>query len=184
VLAPGTGRAPIGRRQALNYNERMLALRFAGLLALAVWVGGLTALGVSAAPAIFDVVGLRQVADGRVLAGAIFAEILRRFHLIAYACGAVLILSLIARAVLGPRPRQFGVRLAVAAVMLTATLYSGLIVSGRIERQREAIGAAPSSLDADDPRRAAFERLHELSMALQLVPFAGGLILLLWEVRN
>ena len=103
----------------------MLALRFAGLLALAVWVGGLVALGAIAAPAIFDVVTLRQIADGRTVSGAIFGEILRRFHLVAYACAAGVIGSLIIRAVLGPRPRWFAVRLAIAGVMLAATAYSG-----------------------------------------------------------
>jgi hypothetical protein len=185
ALTSGAGQARTApTAQPLNYNERMLALRFAGLLALVVWVGGLVVLGVSAAPAIFDVVGLRQIPDGPVLAGAIFGEVLRRFHAIAYGCGAVLIVALIARAVLGPRPRQFAVRLGIAALMLMATLYSGLVVSGRIERLRQEIGAAPSSLDAGDPRRVAFGRLHGLSTALELVPFVGGLILLLWDIRD
>ena len=162
----------------------MLALRFAGLLALAVWVGGLVALGAIAAPAIFDAVTLRQIADGRALSGAIFGEILRRFHLVAYACAAAVIGSLIIRAVLGPRPRWFAVRLAIAAVMLTATAYSGLIVSPRIERLRADIGVSPSSLAESDPRRAAFGQLHGLSTALQFVPLMGGLLLLQFEARE
>ena len=162
----------------------MLALRFAGLLALAVWVGGLVALGAIAAPAIFDAVTLRQIADGRALSGAIFGEILRRFHLVAYACAAAVIGSLIIRAVLGPRPRRFAVRLAIAAVMLAATAYSGLIVSPRIERLRTDIGVSPSSLAESDPRRAAFGQLHGLSTALQFVPLVGGLLLLHFEARE
>ena len=162
----------------------MLALRFAGLLGLAVWVGGLVALGAIAAPAIFDVVSLRQVADGRVLSGAIFGEILRRFHLVAYGCAAVVIAGLLVRAVLGPRPRRFAVRLAIAAAMLAATLYSGLMVSPRIEQLRVDIGRAPSNLDASDPRRIVFGQLHAQSTALQLVPLMGGLILFLFEARD
>src|SRR4029453_3871755 len=111
----------------------MLALRYAALLALVVWVGGLVALGALAAPATFDVVAARQLPDGRLLAGAIFGEILRRFHHVAYACGLVLPVSLTARAVLGPRPRRFALRIGVALVMLAAVGYSGLIVSPRIE---------------------------------------------------
>jgi hypothetical protein len=162
----------------------MLALRFAGLLALAVWVGGLAALGAIAAPAIFDAVTFRQIADGRALSGAIFGEILRRFHLVAYACAAAVIGSLIIRAVLGPRPRWFAVRVAIAAVMLAATAYSGLIVSPRIERLRTDIGVSPSSLAESDPRRAAFGQLHGLSTALQFVPLMGGLLLLQFEARE
>ena len=65
----------------------MLALRFAALLALVVWVGGLIALGAVAAPAVFDVVAARQLPDGRLLAGAIFGEILRRFTASATSAG-------------------------------------------------------------------------------------------------
>ena len=69
----------------------MLVLRFATVLAIAVWIGGLLALGAIAAPAIFEVVSLRQVPDGRMLSGAIFGEVLRRFHLVSYGCGAVIL---------------------------------------------------------------------------------------------
>jgi hypothetical protein len=162
----------------------MVALRYAALLALAVWVGGLAVLGGVAAPSIFDVVAARQVADGRLLAGAIFGEALRRFHLLSYACGGLFIVTFIARAVLGPRPRRFGVRLAIATLMLAATVFSGVVVSGRIERTRADIGVAPSSLAEQDPRRVAFGRLHALSTALQTVPLLGGLALLFLDIRE
>ena len=77
-------------------------LRFATVLAIAAWIGGLVALGAIAAPAIFEVVSLRQVPDARMVSGAIFGEILRRFHLVSYACGGLILVALAARAVLGP----------------------------------------------------------------------------------
>ena len=52
----------------------MLLLRYIALLALVVWVGGLVALGAIVAPATFDVMAARQVADGRLVAGAVFGE--------------------------------------------------------------------------------------------------------------
>ena len=48
----------------------MLALRYAALLMLVIWVGGLLALGAVAAPAIFDVLAA-QPDKGRLLAGAL-----------------------------------------------------------------------------------------------------------------
>lgn len=162
----------------------MVALRYAALLALTVWVGGLAVLGGIAAPSIFDVTAARQVADGRLLAGAIFGEALRRFHLLSYACGGVLLAALLVRAVLGPRPRWFAVRMGVALLMLAAAAYSGVVVSGRIERTRAEIGVAPSTLPPSDPRRAAFGRLHALSTALQTIPLVGGLLLLFLEIRE
>ena len=61
----------------------MAVLRYATLLALAVWIGGLIALGAIAAPAIFQVVADKGVPAGRALSGAIFGEVLRRFYLVA-----------------------------------------------------------------------------------------------------
>lgn len=164
----------------------MLALRYASLLALVVWVGGLLVLGAIGAPSIFDVLALRQAGDGRVLAGAIFGETLRRFHLLSYACGAVLLATILARAVLGPRPRRFAIRAALALVMLAATAYSGLVVSARIAQVQTAVGVAvaPSSLPDGDPRRVQFGRLHATSSALQLIPVIGGLLLLFWELKD
>jgi Domain of unknown function (DUF4149) len=162
----------------------MLALRYAALLALVVWVGGLFALGAIAAPAIFDVVAARQIPDGRLVAGAIFGEILRRFHHVAYICGVVLTLSLTARAVLGPRPRRFALRAGLALAMLAAAAYSGLVVSPQIERLQTITGVAPSSLPEGDPRRVEFGRLHGTSSGVQLVPLLGGLLLLFYEIRD
>ena len=172
------------RKERLNYNDGMLALRFAGLLAVAVWFGGLVALGAIAAPAIFDVTASGRVAGGRMAAGALFGEILGRFHLVGYACGAVLLLSLSARAVLGPRPRHFALAAATTSLMLAAALYSGMVLSGRIEHLREEIGEVPSSLPENDPRRVEFGRLHAQSTAFQLVPLFGGLVLLFREMTD
>lgn len=168
---------------AVNYNERMLALRYAALLALAVWVGGLVALGAVAAPATFDVLGAAG-SDGRLRAAAVFGEVLRRFHLISYGCGAVIVTSLAARAVLGPRPRRFGIRVAIAGVMLAASAWIGLVAAPQIARARQEIGGLPSSLPEDDPRRTRLVRLHGLTTTLELLPFVGGLILLFWELKD
>jgi putative copper export protein len=164
----------------------MAALRFATLLALAVWIGGLLALGAVAAPAVFQVVADKGVPAGRVLSGAIVGEVLRRFHLIGYACGALILFALIVRAVLGPRPRRFAVRVAIAAIMLAASLYSGLMTSAGITRIHAEIGEdlSPSSLPAGDARRARFDRLHRQATLLHFVPLIGGLALLFWEMGD
>jgi Domain of unknown function (DUF4149) len=164
----------------------MLVLRFATVLAIAVWIGGLLALGAVAAPTIFDVVALRQVPDDRLLAGAIFGEVLRRFHLVSYGCGALMLMSFVTRAVLGPRPRRFSLRLTVATLMLAASLYSGMVLSSRIARVQHEIGVStsPSSLPATDPRRLEFGRLHGQSTLIQLVPLIGGVVLMLFELKD
>lgn len=162
----------------------MFALRFAAVLAAALWGGGLLTLGMIAAPSIFDTIATRGVSDGRVLAGAIFGESLRRFHAVSYACGGVIGASLVLRAALGPRPAHVGLRLAVLAAMLATAIYSGFVLTARIERAREAAGGAPSALAPEDPRRIAFGRLHAISTVLQIVPLAGSLVLIFWELND
>jgi len=163
----------------------MLALRYVGLLSLVVWVGGLLALGAIGAPSIFGVLASHPGDGGRLLAGAIFGETLRRFHLVSYGCGVVLLGTMVVRAVLGPRPRRFAVRAAIALVMLAASVYSGVVVSAQIAHAQAAIGAAaPSSLPEADPRRVQFGKLHAASTGLELIPVLGGLMLLLWELKD
>jgi hypothetical protein len=162
----------------------MRALRYAGLLALVVWLGGLVVLAAVAAPAIFDVIAARRIPDGRVLAGAIFGTALWRFHLVAYGAAILLLLTMIVRALLGPRPRRFAVRTCIILAMLAVSVYSGIFVMGRITRLQAAIGRAPSDLSVDDPRRIEFGRLHATSTGLQLIPLIGGLALLYWELGD
>ena len=115
----------------------MLALRYAAVLALALWTGGLVVVGAVAAPSIFDVLGARG-AEGRVLAGAVVGALLERFTVIAYGCAAVVLLSLAVRAVLGPRPRRFAYRVGGLLLMTAATVYAGAVVAPRIAALQQA----------------------------------------------
>ena len=160
----------------------MLLLRFVAVLAIAVWIGGLIALGGIAAPSVFDMLAASGP-DGRKLAGAVFGETLRRFHLVSYICGGLIVASLLTRAVLGPRPRRFAIRMLLAAVMLAASASVGLLVAPEIARAQKA-GATPSTLPEGDPARARFGRLHGLSSTLELVPVLAGLALLFLELRE
>lgn len=162
----------------------MPLLRYAAVLALVIWVGGLVALGAIAAPAAFDVAAARHLPDARLVAGALFGEMLRRFTLVCYGAGAVLLLTLIARRILGPRPHRFGWRAGLTLLMLATTAYAGVVVASRIQQLQHEMGVSPSSLPESDARRQEFGRLHGLSTALQLVPLLGGLALLFWEIKE
>jgi hypothetical protein len=161
----------------------MLALRFAAVLALALWTGGLLVVGAVAAPSIFDVLGARG-AEGRVLAGAVVGVLLERFTVIAYGCAAVVLLSLAVRGVLGPRPRRFAFRVAGLLLMVALTVYTGAVLAPRIAAMQRSLGTAPSALAETDPRRIEFGRLHGTSVSLQLVSLLGGLALLFWELKD
>lgn len=166
-------------------------LRYAYVLALTTWLGGMIALGALVAPATFQVLPLHEPETGRAIAGAVFGTILARFHYVAYACGVVLLVTLVAMALLGPRPKSFAVRTAIVSVMLGVALYSGLVVLGQIDAvQQEVAGLSasttllPSQLPADDPRRVRFDGLHQLSTRLMMFNIAGALVLLFWEAKE
>jgi uncharacterized membrane protein len=177
----GTGTENLRRD---NYNDQMLALRYAYVLALVVWLGGMIVLGAIVAPATFQVLQATAPDTGRALAGALFGTILARFHYVAYASGAVLLLTLAITAVLGPRPANFAVRAALVALMLGIALYSGIAVLGEIARIQQAVGILPSHLPADDVRRLRFDALHQLATRLMMVNVVAGLALLYWEARE
>src|SRR5439155_26232853 len=118
------------------------------------------------APSIFDVMSTRSLADGRLLAGAVFGEILRRFNIVTYVAGTALLLTLVIRAILGPRPRRFAWRAALTVLMLATAVYSGFRITRRLDRLQRDLGVAPWSLAESDPRRIRFGRLHALAPGL------------------
>ena len=122
------------------------------IIAVTTWVGGLAALAFIAAPAIF------QTASSREQAGRIFGVILKRFHGVSYGCGLLILLAGAMRWA-GSRRMHAAevVRYVVAALMLGLALYSGLIVTRRIERLR----ATPGGGAKDE-----FNRLHRLATTL------------------
>ena len=166
----------------------MLVLRFAAVLGLVFWMGGLAALALIAAPALFDVVGTRGP-DGRALAGAAFGETLSRFQTATYVCAAVILTSLVVRGVLGPRPRQFFFRLLISSLMTVATAWSGFVLLPQLRETQRALGASSASASVSaggdgDSLRVKFGRLHGMSASLQLVPLIGGLVLIFFELKD
>lgn len=162
----------------------MLALRYVYVLALVIWLGGMIVLGALVAPTTFQVLQAIEPATGRALAGDLFGTTIARFHYIAYGAGALLLVTLAAMAVLGPRPRAFAIRCGLIVTMLLVSLYSGVIVLGRIDAIQQQAGGPTSRLPAGDERRTRFDELHQLSTNLMLLNMAGALVLLYWEARE
>ena len=162
----------------------MLALRLVYVLALAVWLGGMTILGAVVAPTIFQTLQSAEPSSGRALAGLAFSAILTRFHFVAYGCGFLLLVTLIAMALLGPRPKHVAIRCGIVVGMLLVSAYSGVAVLGEIETIQRDVGALPSHLPEGDPRRVRFDALHQLSTRLMTVDLIAALALLYWEARE
>jgi len=162
----------------------MPALRYVYIVALVIWVGGTVVAGAAVAPAVFGVLQGWDPVTGRVLAGQVFGAVLDRLHLIGYIAGPLMIVALSLQRLIGPRPVAFGIRAGLTAVMLGLTLYSGLVISPRINSLQRTVNGPMNQLPAADPRRVEFDSLHGLSTTLITLAGAGGLILLLWEARE
>lgn len=162
----------------------MAALRYVYVLALAAWLGGMAVLGAIVAPATFQVLQASAPTNGRALAGELFGTILARFHYVAYGAGAVLLLTLIAMRILGPRPKAFAFRTVLVLAMLLAAVYSGVVVLGTIDAIQLEAGGLTSLLPAGDARRVRFDALHQLSTRLMMANIVGTLVLLYWEARE
>jgi hypothetical protein len=162
----------------------MVVLRYLYVLALVIWVGGLAVAGAIVAPAIFEVLQGTAGSNGPVIAGAVFGEVLRRMHLVAYAMAAVMLIALSMQRVLGPRPISFGIRAAIVGTMLAITIVSGAVISPRVEAIARSVDGPIATLPAGDARRAEFYRLHGWSNLLLAATAVGGLVLLWWEARE
>lgn len=162
----------------------MLAVRYLALVALVVWLGGMAVLGLIVAPSTFRVLQASDPDNGRVLAGALFGKVLGYFHLVAYACGAILVVCLFVMKFVGPPPRAFAVRAAIVVVMLAIALYSGVPVTRELARIQSEVSGPVSRLPETDARRLRFDQLHRTSTVLMAINMGFGLILLFWYVRE
>ena len=162
----------------------MRPLRYLYVLALALWLGGMTTAGFVVAPTTFGVLEAWNPSTGRVLAGQVFGDVLRRVHLLGYAAAVVMLLALTVQRMLGPRPRHYGIRVALLGLMLALTMYAGQIIAPRIDQLQSQVSGPINQLPADDARRIEFDGLHRLSTVLMSAAIVGALALLVWETRE
>jgi len=162
----------------------MRVLRYVALVALGIWAGGTLTLGALVAPVAFATVEAQRIEGGRALVGVLFAAFLHRFHWVALGAAAIVFASLVGRRLIGPRPAHFGARVALVTAMWAATLYSGFVLTGRVERIQQEVGVPSLTLPDGNPVRAEFNRLHGLSVALMGFNVAGSLALLGWEAAE
>ncbi len=133
------------------------------IIAITIWVGGMASLALIAAPAIF------QTAVSRENAGKTFGLILKKFHPVTYICGAAILIAGALRWAGGFNHRLHAseiTRYIIALLMLGLSLYSGVILSRKLDRMRARMSAGIDRVSKDDPRRAEFNNLHRLSTTL------------------
>lgn len=162
----------------------MIVLRYLYVVALVLWVGGLIVAGALVAPSVFGVLQAWNAAEGRVLAGQVFGEVLLRLTWLSYAMGAIMFVTLTLHRLLGSRPPKYGVRVGILGVMLAMMLATGFYIIPQVNAIQSQVNGPVSALVESDPRRAEFDRLHGLSNILFSITAIGGLALCWWEARE
>jgi uncharacterized membrane protein len=124
------------------------------LLAAAVWLGGLVALGAVAAPIVFSRVSLPQSADA-------MSAVFRRFDAVAMTCAGLVMATEVARRLAGPRFARLDHARALTS-LLAAVI--AVIEGGSVSPRIAALHAAGAVRGAN---AAGLElaRLHDLAEA-------------------
>ncbi|MBA3890636.1 MAG: DUF4149 domain-containing protein [Gemmatimonadaceae bacterium] len=133
---------------------------------LSLWLG---------ASALFTLVVARAafaVLPSRTLAGALVGRVLPVLYLTGIGVGVALV------AIEWPSMRERWGRLAAGATIAVACAIAQFYVAPRIEQLRRAIGGPLEALAAGDPHRAAFGRLHGISVAWLGIAVVAALVAL------
>ncbi len=158
-------------------------LRFASMVVLAWWMGGLATLAL-AGGRVFAELQARDPERGRALAGYVFGALIEGFQTWSWILGGTLLLLLGLRAIIGPRPRRFALRTWTVAALLALSVGTAIYVTPRVAAIRDEAGGRVSAWPEDDPRRREFNRLHGLSSVLVLITLAAGIGLIYAEVHD
>ncbi len=151
------------------------ALHATFTVALSLWIGGLVALTVVAAPVIFRVSGSRQTA------GAIFGSLLRTFGWIELALAVVAATALLAQLMLTASVSTSDwIRVGGLALMIVFLLMSSFGISPAMHELRPNCGSfdAVPATSEESEARARFNELHRWSERVVGATMLLGLIVL------
>jgi uncharacterized membrane protein len=125
------------------------------LMALVIWLGAVVFFSFVTAPSLFRTFDAPQA--GRAVGG-----IFPTYYRLGYVCGAVLLASSLMFLAAGTARVQWGASSLLAAAMLAATLYAGLVIQPRATQLRPQIHEAGAPQAVKDE----FSRLHRLAVTL------------------
>jgi uncharacterized membrane protein len=150
-------------------------LRFLQFLSLGTWIGSILFFAAIVAPAAFTVL---SDADQ---AGAIVGLSLGRLHLLGLVAGAIYLIATAvaghsAKALLRPAPL-------LVLLMMALTFLSQFWVIGTMDALRAQMGSV-SATPVTNALRARFDRLHTVSVRLEMGVLVAGLIALALTSRR
>jgi hypothetical protein len=148
-------------------------VRFLQFLTLGTWIGSVLYFGAIVAPAAFSVLTLDQ-------AGSLVGITLGRLHLMGIVAGVIylLVTTLAARSAAALlRPASL-----LVIVMLVLTFVSQYWVSETMNALRGQMGSVAAT-PATSELRASFDRLHGISVRLEMAVLIAGLLALAFTSR-
>jgi hypothetical protein len=150
-------------------------VRFLQIFTLGAWVGAILFFSAIMAPTAFAQFSSQQ-------AGSLVSVTLGRLHLAGMVCGAI---YLIVTAV-GARTPAALLRPAPVLVfaMIVLTFISQFWVTGNMEALRAQANGPLEALPAGDALRASFDRLHAISVRLEVGVLVAGILALLLNSRT
>src|SRR6202049_5259058 len=148
-------------------------VRFLQFLTLGTWIGAVLYFGAIVAPAAFSVLTPDQ-------AGALVGLTVGRLHLMGIVAGVIylLVTAIWARSAAALlRPASL-----LVVIMVVLTFISQYWVSGTMEGARGPMGSVAAT-PATNELRASFDRLHRISVNLEMAVLAAGLLALFFTSR-
>jgi hypothetical protein len=140
---------------------------------LSLWLGAALFLALTVAPALFAVL------PTRTLAGIVVGRILPPIFYSGMVAGAIVL----ALQVIERRGWTWRGRETAGAVVIAACAIAQFFIAPRIARLREEIGGPLEALAANDWRRAAFGRLHGISVAWLGLAMIAAVIAIVFAAR-
>ena len=156
----------------------MSALRFVMLLSMVIWMGGIIFFAFVVAPAVFSVLPTRH------LSGLVVTRTLGTLHWMGVVCGGVFLVCSFFEAYHSTGSVQaFAARNLLVLAMVVVTLWSQIGVSTKMAALRAEMGEI-DQIAAADPRRVAFNQLHQWSTRLEVIVLILGLVTLYLIARH
>lgn len=148
----------------------MSILRFAMVVSLVVWIGGLIFFAFVLAPTAF------QVLPDTHLAGNVVGRSLGKLHWIAIVSGVVfLISSLLLSYLTQGTAHVFAMRHILICLMLALTLFSQFWIIPRMDTLRAQVGDF-ATVPLNNPARLQFDALHVWSTRVESAVLLLGLV--------
>ena len=141
----------------------MTRLSALSVVLLSAWLGAAILVATVVAPAAF------KVLPTRTLAGAVVGQVLPVIFISGLIVAAIVTLV----NVRAPQERSW-LASGLLALMLLGCVVAQFIIAPRIEVARAAIGGPVESIDASDPRRVQFGKLHAFSVLWMGVAMVGA----------